>query len=54
MTKYSRETQDPRVNPPTSSYNVSVVKIYNANSSLLRFEINKNIFFYFEKRCNLL
>jgi hypothetical protein len=32
----------PGANPTTSSYNASVVKIYNATSSLLRFEI-KNI-----------
>jgi hypothetical protein len=31
----------------TSSYNASVVKVYNATSSLLSFEI-KNNFFYFE------
>jgi hypothetical protein len=29
-------------------YNASVVKIYNATSSLVRVE-NKNIFFYIEK-----
>jgi hypothetical protein len=29
------------------SYNASVVKIYNATSSLVRFE-NKNILIYFE------
>jgi hypothetical protein len=29
------------------SYNASAVKIYNATSSLVRFE-DKNIFFYFE------
>jgi hypothetical protein len=28
----------PGANPKTSSYNASVVKIYNATSSLLRFE----------------
>jgi hypothetical protein len=39
----------PGANPTTSRYNASVVKIYNATSSLLRFQI-KNIFFYnFEK-----
>jgi hypothetical protein len=38
----------PGANPTTVSYNASVVKIYNATSSLVRFE-NKNIFFYFEK-----
>jgi hypothetical protein len=32
--------------PKTSSYNASIVKIYNATSSLVRFE-NKNISFYF-------
>jgi hypothetical protein len=34
------------------SYNASVVNIYNATSSLVRFEI-KNIFFCFEKRSSL-
>jgi hypothetical protein len=38
----------PGPNPTIVSYNASVVKIYNATSSLVRFE-NKNIFFYFEK-----
>jgi hypothetical protein len=32
-------------NPSTVSYNASVVKIYIAKGSLMRFE-NKNIFFY--------
>jgi hypothetical protein len=32
-------------NPTTVSYNASVVKIYNATNSLVRFE-NKNIFIY--------
>jgi hypothetical protein len=36
--------------PTTVSYNVSAVKIYNATSSLVRFENKKNVFFYFEKR----
>jgi hypothetical protein len=35
-------------NPTIASYNASVVKTYNAMSSLVRFE-NKNDFFYFEK-----
>jgi hypothetical protein len=35
------------------SYNASVVKIYNAKGSLVRFE-NKNAFFYFEKSSNLI
>jgi hypothetical protein len=32
-------------------YNASAVKIYNAASSLVRFE-NKNIIFHYEKRYN--
>jgi hypothetical protein len=36
-----------------ASYNASVVIFYNATGSLARFE-NKNILFYFEKRCRLL
>jgi hypothetical protein len=32
-------------NPTTVSYNANDVKIYNATSSLVRFE-NRNIFFY--------
>jgi hypothetical protein len=36
----------PGANPTTPSYNASVVKIYNAMSSLVCFEI-KNIFLYF-------
>jgi hypothetical protein len=35
-------------NPTIVSYNANAVKIYNAASSLVRFE-NKNIFYYFEK-----
>jgi hypothetical protein len=38
----------PGANPTIVSYNASAAKIYNAKSSLLRFE-NKNIFFYYEK-----
>jgi hypothetical protein len=38
----------PGANPTTPSYNASVVKLYNATSSQVRFEI-KNIFFFFEK-----
>jgi hypothetical protein len=45
----------PRFNPSILSYNASGVKIYNATSSLVRFE-SKNIFFYIEIlqcwRCN--
>jgi hypothetical protein len=44
--KYRR---GPGANPTTLSYNASPVKIYNATSSLVRFE-NKNIVFYFEKQ----
>jgi hypothetical protein len=40
-------------NPATVSFDASAVKIYDAASSLLRFEI-KNIVFYFEKRSSLL
>jgi hypothetical protein len=40
-------TSTPGANP--TSYNTSAVTIYNATSSLVRFE-NKNIFFHFEKR----
>jgi hypothetical protein len=40
-------------NPTTLSYNASVVNFYNATGSLARFG-NKNILFYFEKRCRLL
>jgi hypothetical protein len=43
----------PAAIPTTASYNASVVKIYNATSSLVYFE-NLNIFFYFEKRSILL
>jgi hypothetical protein len=39
----------PGANPTTSSYNARVVKIYNATSSLARFEIKKIIFFHFWK-----
>jgi hypothetical protein len=46
------QTLSPGANPTTSSYNASVVKIYNATGSLERFE-NKNIFFCFE-RCSIL
>jgi hypothetical protein len=35
----------PGPNPTIVSYNASAVKVYNAKSSLVRFE-NKNIFFY--------
>jgi hypothetical protein len=35
-------------NPTIASSNASAVKIYNAKSSLVHFEM-KNIFFYFEK-----
>jgi uncharacterized protein YdhG (YjbR/CyaY superfamily) len=35
----------PGANSTIASYNASVVKIYNATSSLVRFE-NKSIFFY--------
>jgi hypothetical protein len=38
----------PGANPTTESYNASLVKIYNATSSLVRFE-NKNIYIFFEK-----
>jgi hypothetical protein len=37
----------------TLSYNASVVKIYNATSSLVRFK-NKNVSFYFERRSYLI
>jgi hypothetical protein len=37
----------PRPNPKIVSFNASVVKIYNATSSLVRFQ-NKTIFFLFE------
>jgi hypothetical protein len=40
-------------NPTIASYNASVVNFYNATGSLARLE-NKNILFYFEKRCSLL
>jgi hypothetical protein len=46
-------TKSPAANPTTSSYNASAVKIYNATSSLVRFEIN-GIFCYFEERSSLL
>jgi hypothetical protein len=39
---------EPGANPAIVSYNVSAVKIYNATSSLVRFE-RKTIFFSFEK-----
>jgi hypothetical protein len=38
----------PGPHPTTESYNASVVKIYNATSSLVRFK-NKYIYFDFEK-----
>jgi hypothetical protein len=38
----------PGANPTITSYNDSPVKMYNATSSLVRFE-NQNIFFYFGK-----
>jgi hypothetical protein len=41
------------VNPTTVNYNASAVKMYNAASSLVRYEI-KNIFFYSEIRSSLL
>jgi hypothetical protein len=34
-------------------FNASAVKLYNATSSLVRF-VNKNISFYYKKRCSLL
>jgi hypothetical protein len=40
-------------NPTTAIYNASAAKIYNATSSLVRFE-NKNIFVYNEKCHSLL
>jgi hypothetical protein len=43
----------PGANLTIASYNASVVNFCNATGSLARFE-NKNIFFYFEKRCILL
>jgi hypothetical protein len=43
----------PGANPTIASYNASVVNFYNATGSLARLE-NKNILFYFEKRCSLL
>jgi hypothetical protein len=43
----------PGANPTIAIYNASAVKIYNAKSSLLRFE-NGNIFFYLKKRSSLL
>jgi hypothetical protein len=36
-------TSTPGINPTIATYNASAVKIYNATSSLARFE-NKNIF----------
>jgi hypothetical protein len=55
------QTPRPGANPTIASYNASVVNFYNASvvnfynatGSLARFE-NKNILFYFEKRCRLL
>jgi hypothetical protein len=41
------ELPKPGTNPTTMSYNASVVKIYNATSSLVRLK-NKNIFIYFK------
>jgi hypothetical protein len=38
----------PGANPTIVSYNARVLKMYNAMSSLLRFE-NENIYFCFEK-----
>jgi hypothetical protein len=43
----------PGANPTTSSYNASVVKIYNATSSLVRFQ-NQNYFLVLWKRSTLL
>jgi hypothetical protein len=40
-------------NPTIASYNASAVNFYNATGSLARLE-NKNILFFFEKRCSLL
>jgi hypothetical protein len=40
-------------NPTIAGYHASVVNFYNATGSLARLE-NKNILFYFEKRCSLL
>jgi hypothetical protein len=42
----------PGVNPTIASYSASAVIFYNTTGSLARFE-NKNILFYFEKRCRL-
>jgi hypothetical protein len=47
------ETIPPGANPTITSYNASVVNLYNAMGSLARFE-NNNILLYFEKRCSLL
>jgi hypothetical protein len=52
-TNYYQEADSARANPTIVSYNASGVKIYNTTGSQMRFE-NKNIFFYFEKRCSLL
>jgi hypothetical protein len=49
----SSSQSKPGTNPTIASYNASVVNFYNAAGSLTRFE-NKNILFYFEKRCSLL
>jgi hypothetical protein len=38
--------REPGADPTTSGYNASAVKIYNATSSLVRFQ-NKNISLYF-------
>jgi hypothetical protein len=43
---------NPRIVSRIVSHNGSAVKIYNATSSLMRFD-NKNVFFYFEKRSSL-
>jgi hypothetical protein len=43
----------PVSNPTIASYNASAVKIYNATSSLERFE-NKTNFLYYDKRPTLL
>jgi hypothetical protein len=43
----------PGASPTIACYNDNVVNFYNATGSLACFE-NKNISFYFEKRCSLL
>jgi hypothetical protein len=46
--KWTKSQKNPGANPTTVSYNASVVKIYNATSSLVRFE-NKIVFIYVRK-----